>query len=96
MKMSNYIHLIGNKYYFRARFPQHVVKTLNRKELKRSLKTDSYQEAVNKCPQVMIEYQNMVEGAERRLAALEATKPRELTEGEVSPAELRGSPSIHQ
>lgn len=83
MIMKNYIHLRNSIYYFRARFPHHLVKLIGRKELLRSLRTDSRQEAMKKCLPVMLEFNNTIEEAERRLAAIEATKPRELTQGEV-------------
>lgn len=52
MKIKHYIHRRNNKYYFRARFLLELVKFIGRKELSRSLITDSYQEEVQKCPHV--------------------------------------------
>lgn len=83
MKMTHYITLINKTYYFRARFPQHVVEILGRKELKRSLRTDSRSEAVKRFPPVMQEYQNMIEGAERQQEVQQSLEPRNLTDGEL-------------
>jgi len=83
MKMSHYIIRRGTKYYLRARFPKDLVQTIGRKEFKKSLKTDSYQQAVKNFPQVMQEFTNIIERAERRLAEVQTMLPRELTDGEV-------------
>lgn len=56
MKMSHYIVQRGTKYYFRARFPHGLVKTIGHKEFKKSLKADSYAQAVKNVPQVMLEF----------------------------------------
>lgn len=86
MRMKQYIHLKNKTYYFRARYPTNIVaaKLVKGEEMKRSLRTDSYQEAVKKFPQAMLEYNSIVDEAERKLALQNEGKPKELSEGDIS------------
>ncbi|WP_417624018.1 DUF6538 domain-containing protein [Paremcibacter congregatus] len=84
MKFKNYIHLRNKTYYFRARYPKHLVELIGRKELSRSLKTDSYQEATSNAPQVMVEYQRTIDAAESKLNAVaHSTASQDLSESQI-------------
>jgi len=43
--MNQYIQLRNNTYHFRFKIPEHLRSIINKKEITRSLKTDSYQYA---------------------------------------------------
>lgn len=63
MKMTNYLFLIGRKYYFRIRYPKDVAKVIKKAEFKRSLGTDSYRESIKQLPAVINEYNMHIDEA---------------------------------
>lgn len=61
-----------------------MVELIGRRELKRSLKTDSRSEAERLAVPVMQEYNDAVAEAERKLVLLDEGKPKELSEGDIN------------
>lgn len=84
MKFAHYLTLRGGIYQWRKRFPTDLIPHLNgRAEFKRSLKTDSRQEAIRRLPPVLQEYFAIEEQARAKKAVAEAQAPRQLSDTDV-------------
>lgn len=80
MKKIKHIVRLGEQYYYRRRFPKALKSIIGRTEYKQSLNTDSYQDATDTYSPYLVEYQNIVNEAKRKQAALDALAPEEPAE----------------
>ncbi|MCP5382729.1 MAG: hypothetical protein H6912_10235 [Kordiimonadaceae bacterium] len=83
MRMKQYIQLRNSTYYFRVRYPKHLVDIIGKKEFRVSLGTDSRKEADSRVIPFWEEYQSKVNDAERKLAAKQAVQPKPLLTNEI-------------
>lgn len=83
MKFSRYVHLRGNRYIFRIRYPQDLLPFVTGKEFKRSLRTSDRSVALRNLPSVIQEYQDILEDAEAQQKAQEQGPLTELSDAQI-------------